>query len=86
MDAKLQQRKTNLESKGLLVQLLIVVVGDKQIEESYALIKGISNLYDSPLTAAGTVFKSFYALQLQYPRVTVPLDGYSIQNQRRDRF
>ena len=68
MDAKLQQRKKNLESKGLLVQPVIVVVGDKQIEESYALINGISYLCDSPLKAANTVFKSFYALQLQYPR------------------
>ena len=68
MNTKLQEREKHLESYGLKTQPLAVIIGQKHAEKSFAVINGVHYDLQSPIAAIDTVFKSFYALQLEYPK------------------
>lgn len=55
---------------GLTEQPLLVIIGPslRNIELSYVCINDIKYRVNSPLEALDITFKSFYALQVQYPR------------------
>lgn len=65
---RLVERKNKLIQYGLQEQPLIIVVGANKIEKSFVHISDIEYEVDSPLKAVDTAFKSFYSLQLQYPK------------------
>ena len=68
MNTKLDEREKHLESYGLKAQPLAVIIGQKHAEKSFAFINGVQYYLRSPIAAIDTVFKSFYALQLEYPK------------------